>query len=124
MAFVQLRPGASLEASELLAFARENIKERAAIPVEIVLLDAIPMTAVGKVNKPPLRKEALRRVAESTCATVTGGAPIAMSIEEPAGRLTLVLQLEKHHAPFAEPLRDAFSHFAFALRIDQTPEAS
>ncbi len=118
MAYVQLRPGASVEASELLAFARENIKERAAIPVEIVLLEAIPMTAVGKVNKPPLRKEAVLRVAETTCAAVTGGKPVALSLEETAGRLTLVLQLEEHHAPFAEPLLRAFSPFAFGLRID------
>ncbi len=73
IAFIQLRPGATAEPSELLAFARENIKERAAIPVEIIVVEAIPMTAVGKVNKPPLRKEAVRRVAETVCAGVTGG---------------------------------------------------
>ncbi len=42
-----------------------------------------------------------------------------MSVEEPAGRVTLVLQLEEHHAPHAAALQEAFSPYAFALRIER-----
>jgi hypothetical protein len=48
MAFVQPRPGTALDAAELIAFVRERTPERAAVPVQIYFIDAIPLTAVGK----------------------------------------------------------------------------
>ena len=63
VAFVQLKPGAQAAASELIEFARERAPERAAVPVDVILVDAVPLTAVGKVFKPALRLEAARRVA-------------------------------------------------------------
>ena len=52
--YVQLDEGAKVGAEELLAFAKENISERAAIPKEIVIIDEIPLTSVGKIFKPHL----------------------------------------------------------------------
>ena len=49
------RPGATVDAAELLAFVRERTPERAAVPVQLYFVDAIPLTAVGKVFKPALR---------------------------------------------------------------------
>ncbi len=62
LAYVQLQPGATLKAGELEAFVRERTPERAAVPVAIVPLDVMPLTAVGKVFKPQLRWDAARRV--------------------------------------------------------------
>jgi fatty-acyl-CoA synthase len=62
VAFVQARPGLAIDTAELLDFVRERTPERAAVPVAIYFLDAIPLTAVGKVFKPALRWEATRRV--------------------------------------------------------------
>ena len=62
LAYVQLQPGASLKPGELEAFVRERTPERAALPVAIVPLDVMPLTAVGKVFKPQLRWDAARRV--------------------------------------------------------------
>jgi fatty-acyl-CoA synthase len=61
VAFVQLKPGAKVEAAELLGFVAERTPERAASPVEVYLIDALPLTAVGKVFKPALRWDAARR---------------------------------------------------------------
>jgi len=61
VAFVQLRPGTSVDAAELIAFLRERTPERAAVPVRVYFIDAIPLTAVGKVFKPALRFEATKR---------------------------------------------------------------
>lgn len=55
VAFVSLRPGAEVEADALRAFAAERITERAAVPVAITVLEEMPVTAVGKTFKPPLR---------------------------------------------------------------------
>ena len=61
VAFVQLKPGANIEAAELIRYAREHTPERAAVPVAVYFVDAIPLTAVGKVFKPALRWDAAQR---------------------------------------------------------------
>ncbi|WP_430459853.1 acyl-CoA synthetase [Thalassolituus sp. LLYu03] len=60
VAYVQLKPGSSVSEEELLAFAREHISERAAIPKRIYLIDAIPLTPIGKIFKPALKKQEIR----------------------------------------------------------------
>lgn len=56
------KPGAALDEAELLAFATPRIPERAAVPKHIECLDALPLTAIGKVYKPALRLRATERV--------------------------------------------------------------
>lgn len=58
MAFVTLKPGASCQEDELIAHCHRNIDERAAQPKAIRILSEIPVTPVGKVYKPALRKMA------------------------------------------------------------------
>jgi acyl-CoA synthetase (AMP-forming)/AMP-acid ligase II len=52
--YVQLRPGQQATDEELLAYATTNISERAAVPKAVVILSALPVTAVGKIFKPAL----------------------------------------------------------------------
>jgi fatty-acyl-CoA synthase len=59
---VQLKPGASVEPGELEAWVRERTPERAAAPVQIIPIDPMPLTGVGKVFKPQLRWDAAQRV--------------------------------------------------------------
>ncbi|MDJ0993718.1 MAG: acyl-CoA synthetase [Dinoroseobacter sp.] len=61
-AYVELVAGKSTTPEALLAFAKEQIPENAAIPKHIEVLSEIPKTAVGKVFKPDLRKSAITRV--------------------------------------------------------------
>ncbi|MEP1596049.1 MAG: hypothetical protein ABJK20_15790, partial [Halieaceae bacterium] len=42
----------------LVAFALDNISERPACPRQIFILEALPVTAVGKIHKPSLREKA------------------------------------------------------------------
>ena len=60
--YVQLKPGATVAPGELEAFVRERTPERAAVPVQIIPIDPMPLTAVGKVFKPQLRWDAAKRV--------------------------------------------------------------
>jgi fatty-acyl-CoA synthase len=62
IAYVQLQPGMSASREELLSHVRENTPERAAVPVDLVIMDAIPLTGVGKVFKPQLRWDAAQKV--------------------------------------------------------------
>ena len=60
--YVQLKPGASVQPGELEAWVRERTPERAAVPVQVIPIDPMPLTGVGKVFKPRLRWDAARRV--------------------------------------------------------------
>jgi fatty-acyl-CoA synthase len=62
VAYVVLKAGATVTERELLDHAQQTVKERAAVPKSIVILDQMPVTAVGKIFKPPLRSDAVRRV--------------------------------------------------------------
>jgi fatty-acyl-CoA synthase len=62
--YVSLGPDAQVNIDELHEHARRTIAERPAWPRHIYVLDAIPMTAVGKIFKPDLRCDAARRVLE------------------------------------------------------------
>ncbi len=55
VAYVTLKPGASVPPESLLDHARATLPERAAVPVRIEVLPALPLTVVGKVSKPHLR---------------------------------------------------------------------
>jgi fatty-acyl-CoA synthase len=60
--YVQLKPGAKVEPGELETWVRERTPERAAVPVQIIPIDPMPVTGVGKVFKPQLRWDAAQRV--------------------------------------------------------------
>jgi fatty-acyl-CoA synthase len=60
--YVQLKPGANVQPGELEAWVRERTPERAAVPVQVIAIDPMPLTGVGKVFKPQLRWDAAGRV--------------------------------------------------------------
>ena len=60
--YVQLKSGASVQPGELEAWVSERTPERAAVPVQIIPIDPMPLTGVGKVYKPQLRWDAAKRV--------------------------------------------------------------
>ncbi|MBA5606760.1 acyl-CoA synthetase [Duganella sp. FT3S] len=82
VAYVTLKPGATASAEALLAAARELVPERAAVPVRVVILDQMALTAVGKVAKAALRLQAAEHVfqrllaAAQLPATVRGRADL------------------------------------------------
>ncbi|WP_299688032.1 acyl-CoA synthetase [uncultured Tateyamaria sp.] len=61
-AYVELVDGASVTPDELMAHCDEHVHERAAQPKHMTIMDELPKTAVGKVFKPDLRKEAITRI--------------------------------------------------------------
>lgn len=60
--YVELVAGGSVTAEELMAHCKTHVRERAAMPKHVEILDELPKTAVGKVFKPDLRKRAITRV--------------------------------------------------------------
>ena len=84
--YVQLREGAEVSVEALAAHAREHIHERAAMPKHIEILPELPVTAVGKVFKPALRRLAIARVLDH--ALEKSGASVAEVFEDRKRGLT------------------------------------
>lgn len=57
--FITLKPNAKTTAQELLANARGRISEPPAVPKAVYLVEALPVTPVGKIFKPELRRMAI-----------------------------------------------------------------
>lgn len=64
--FVELVEGADTTVEELLEFCKGRIHERAAQPKHLKIMGELPKTAVGKIFKPDLRKDAITRVFDET----------------------------------------------------------
>jgi fatty-acyl-CoA synthase len=97
-AFVTLRPDTTVTEAELLAFAAETVPEPAACPKRIWIVDALPLTPVGKIFKPALRAEAAREAV--TVALAPFASPLAVlsvSAEAPAAVVVKVSDLAPDH---------------------------
>ncbi len=68
-AFVELVDGASVTEAELIAHCQKHVQERAAHPKHIKIMDELPKTAVGKIFKPDLRKDAITRIFDDVLST-------------------------------------------------------
>ncbi len=82
VAYVQLQENAGLSAREILDYLQKEIGERAAIPKEIAIIDEIPLTPVGKIFKPALRWDAIKRVYQSELEAL---APFAQKLDVTVG---------------------------------------
>ena len=69
--YVQLKPGAAVQPGELEDWVRARTPERAAVPVQIIPIDPMPVTGVGKVFKPQLRWDAATRVFTKVLSQLT-----------------------------------------------------
>ncbi len=65
-AYVELVEGGNATDEELMAYAQKHVHERAALPKHVAIMGELPKTAVGKVFKPDLRKEAITRIFNET----------------------------------------------------------
>ena len=89
--FVQLKPGAAAEAAAIQAFAREHVGERASAPAEVIIVEQMPLTGVGKIFKPELRYRAARLVFERLVGGLLGD----------PGRVTVTVGPHRQHGTFA-----------------------
>ncbi|WP_248745747.1 acyl-CoA synthetase [Pseudomonas sp. MWU12-2037] len=103
VAYVQLKPGQFCGAEELLAFANLSISERAAIPKRIEILEALPLTAVGKIFKPALQQ---REIASTVQLEIEhlGLSGIAVDVVQESNRGLLVRIQSGVHQKTLAPL--------------------
>jgi len=96
VAYVQPKPGQTIDPAELIDYVRERTPERAAVPVAIHAIQPMPLTGVGKVFKPALRLDAARRVAENLLADapLAGGALVISADTHPVHGSLITVRAE------------------------------
>ncbi|MCE8534849.1 acyl-CoA synthetase [Ruegeria pomeroyi] len=99
-AFVELIEGGKVTEAELMEYCKVHVHERAAHPKHMTILPELPKTAVGKVFKPDLRKNAITRVYNGAL-TEAGSAARVVSVIDDKKR-GLVAQLAAHGATEGE----------------------
>jgi len=65
VAYVQLQQNANISQDEIRDRVKQTIGERAAVPSQVFIIDQMPLTPVGKIFKPALRWDAIKRVYEN-----------------------------------------------------------
>ncbi|WP_050386529.1 acyl-CoA synthetase [Bradyrhizobium pachyrhizi] len=78
--YVTLKPGAEVSVDELRSFAEPLIAERPAWPKHYYMVDSIPLTAIGKIFKPQLRIDAVRRLISREVIDTIGVKPTEIKI--------------------------------------------
>ena len=92
VAYVQLRPGMSVSEADLLEHCRREITERAAIPRAVRIVETMPLTAVGKIFKPALRLDAVRRCVANVVERLNSAQQVAVEVREAGGAISVVLK--------------------------------
>lgn len=117
VAFVTLAPGATTAAEELKAWAGDHVPEQAAAPRSVTVLDALPVTLVGKPFKPALRAEATREAVAAALKRfpeVTG----VRGVDED-GTAVAVVYLDEGAEGTA--VKEALDRFAITWRMQVGP---
>jgi len=81
VAYVVLTPESLVSAETLREFARTHVPEGPAAPAEVIIVETIPVTAVGKIFKPALRADAARRALDAAIMAFHAESGIRVTIE-------------------------------------------
>ena len=114
--YVQLKPGAQAGEAELLEHAAMHIPERAAVPKDVWIIEAIPLTAVGKTFKPALRFDAIARVYRTALAELEPEIRVEVLGDERAGQLAHV-HLPRRDSVLAAAVAERLAGFAVGHRL-------
>ena len=91
VAYVTVRPDATVTGDELRAWAGARVAERAAAPKSVTIVDALPLTAVGKPCKLPLRADAATTAVREALAGMQGIHEVAAGTEDAATVVSVTL---------------------------------
>ena len=99
--------------AELLEWSAARVSERAAAPKSVIIVEALPLTAVGKPNKLPLRADATRRALADALAGVPGVLGVDCNADDGTVRATITVNAGAD----AGAVQDALSRYTIDCRI-------
>ena len=111
--YVTIAPGSPVTPDELTVWAAARVPERAAAPKLVTILDALPLTAVGKPYKPELRRHAAEHAITERLARMGIG---GMHAELADGLVTVVAPRTDHKTAVA--IAAALDEYAITWRFD------
>lgn len=114
MAYVVKAPGSSVTAEELISHCGETMSERAAIPKRIEFIDAMPLTAVGKIFRPTLRQKITEAVARELLAEHKIEAQISSELHKKRG---LVIRINLADKTTIESTNQLFEKYIFTTEV-------
>jgi fatty-acyl-CoA synthase len=121
--YVTLKAGMKATVEELRAFAEPLIPERPAWPKRYHVVDAIPVTGVGKIFKPELRVDSVRRfVMDAIEGAIGGEVSVAVSAGGKRGMAVSVAVPALDDA-LRDRLRDVLEGYNFDYTISASDDA-
>lgn len=115
-AYVELVEGVTATEDELLAYAVKHVHERAAHPKHITILPELPKTAVGKVFKPDLRKNAIIRVYNGALEQAGLAARVTSVVDHKKQGLTAQVQ---SNGDTSDVIQDVLGGFIQGWEMDE-----
>lgn len=116
--YVALKPGSTATEEELREHAEQTIGERPAWPKHICIVDAIPLTSVGKIYKPQLRCDATSRLVTHIVHDRLGLRDAQIRAEEGGRRgMRVTVGLPDAARSAAPAVEDALAAFLFETRV-------
>ena len=117
-AFVVLRAGAAVQAEALLREVTPQVYERPAVPKRVVVVEALPLTAIGKVFKPALRLRAIELKLADLARELAPDRAVWVDALEEGGRQRATVRFEGgSDAVLAEALKAALAAIAVPTQV-------
>ena len=124
VAFVTLKPGAKVDPQALAEYAQQFISERPAFPKRVEVLQALPLTAIGKVYKPALKAMATRFAIVQRLERAGLALLVDAQVLDAASKLTVVFTAltENPLCEHEDQLRQIMGRFAIQYRLSPANE--
>ena len=118
MCFVQVHEGVEISSEELMAHAQSTIDERPAWPKRIEIIDAIPLTSVGKIFKPSLRCDAAKLVVTDALSNEVNlpDAEVDVAIGGARG-MCVTVDVPEKDAASCNAVEHALGFYAFETKV-------
>ncbi len=110
IAYVRLKTGIdNMTPEKLLTYCTKTISERAAVPKRIEILEAMPMTVVGKFFKPALRCKASEYALNEAFSEAGIDAQVAAEFDSERGQVVQITLADKSQEAQARDVVEQFS---------------
>ncbi|GAA6152256.1 acyl-CoA synthetase [Pseudoteredinibacter isoporae] len=117
--YLQLKPEQEADQNTFLDFAMSKIAERAAVPKEIHFVDEMPVTAVGKIFKPDLRNDIVKKVVDHHLAEHLSALDARFTVETSKKHGQLVRFHCSNVERLSELVREHIGEYTFATTVEQ-----
>ena len=115
VAYVTVAAGMTSTEEQLRRWAAERVAERAAAPKSVSIVDQLPMTAVGKLYKLPLRADAARRAVQEALSQFGGVHDVTATVDDGLIVVTVTLDPSADEAA----LRTVLDRYAITWEIKE-----